>query len=111
MSKQNSDRYQYVLPYYDFSKSFFNNNNFASFDFLSQGDNILKDTNSLRSRMINNVKIQSIDYFSKIGFKNNFNYFLKNTISAGKNNAEYDSSPHVNLMNIFDLLQVFHFLI
>ena len=34
--------------------------------------------------MINNVKIQSIDYFSKIGFKNNFNYFLKNTISAGK---------------------------
>ena len=107
LSKQNSDRYQYVLPYYDFSKSFFNNNNFASFDFLSQGDNILKDTNSLRSRMINNVKIQSIDYFSKIGFKNNFNYFLKNTISAGKNNAEYDSSPHVNLMNIFEFTSSF----
>ena len=48
LSKQNSDRYQYVLPYYDFSRSFFDNNNFASFNFISQGDNILKDTNSLK---------------------------------------------------------------
>ena len=63
LSKQNSDRYQYVLPYYDFSKSFFENNNFASFNFLSQGDNILKDTNSLISRMINNIKIKIYDYF------------------------------------------------
>ena len=55
LSKKNSDRYQYVLPYYDFSKSLFENNNFASFNFVSQGDNILKDTNSLRSRMINNL--------------------------------------------------------
>ena len=55
---QNSDRYQYVLPYYDFSRSFFNNNNFASFDFVSQGDNILKDTNGLRSRKINNLNNQ-----------------------------------------------------
>ena len=42
LSKQNSDRYQYVLPYYDFSKTLFENNNFASFNFFSQGDNILK---------------------------------------------------------------------
>ena len=65
LTKQNSDRYQYVLPYYNFSNRFFENNNFASFNFFSQGDNILKDTNSLRSRMINNLNIQSYDYFSK----------------------------------------------
>ena len=104
LSKQNSDRYQYVLPYYDFSRSFLDNNNIASFNFISQGDNILKDTNSLRSRMINNLDIQSYDYFSKNGVKNNFNYFLKNTISAGKNNIEYDSSPHIKFMNIFELV-------
>ena len=103
LSKQNSDRYQYVLPYYDFSRSFLDNNNFASFNFISQGDNILKDTNSLRSRMINNLDIQSYDYFSENGIKNNFNYFLKNTVSAGKNNIEYDSSPHIKFMNIFEL--------
>ena len=107
LSKQNSDRYQYVLPYFDFSRSFFDNNNFASFNFLSQGDNILKDTNSLRSRMINNLDIQSYDYYSKTGFKNNINYYLKNTISAGKNNTEYDSSPHLKFMNILEFVSSF----
>ncbi len=107
LSKQNSDRYQYVLPYYNFSSGFFNNYNFASFNFYSQGDNILKDTNSLRSRMINNLNIQSFDYFSKNGIKNNFNYYLKNTITAGKNNIEYDSSPHIKFMNIFELVSSF----
>ena len=107
LAKQNSDRYQYVLPYYDFSSRFFDDNNFASFNFFSQGDNILKDTNSLRSRMINNLTIQSYDYFLKNGIKNNLNYYLKNTISAGKNNTEYDSSPQVKLMNIFELVSSF----
>jgi len=106
LSKLNSDRYQYVLPYYDFSKNFFNSN-LASFNFNSQGDNILKDTNSLRSRMINNLQVQSNDYFSQIGIKNNFNYYLKNTITAGKNNVEYDSSPHVKFMNIFEIVSSF----
>ena len=74
---------------------------------MSQGDNILKDTNSLRSRMINNLDVQSFDFFSKGGLKNNINYFLKNTITAGKNNVEYDSSPHIKLMNIFELTSSF----
>ncbi len=107
LSKQNSDRYQYVLPYYDFSRSLFDNNNFASFNFISQGDNILKDTNSLRSRMINNLDIQSYGYYSESGIKSNFNYFLKNSISAGKNNIEYDSSPHIKFMSIFELASSF----
>ena len=107
LSKLNSDRYQYVLPYFDFSRSLFENNNYASFNFMSQGDNILKDTNSLRSRMINNLDVQSFDFFSKGGLKNNINYFLKNTITAGKNNVEYDSSPHIKLMNIFELTSSF----
>ena len=103
LSKPNNDRYQYVLPYYDFSRSFLNNN-FASFDFTSRGDNILKDTNSLRSRMINNLDIQGNDYFTKSGIKNNFNYYLKNTITAGKNNVEYDSKSNIKLMNIFEIV-------
>ena len=65
LSKQNSDRYQYVLPYYNFSKNFLDDSGFGTFNFLSQGDNILKDTNSLRSRMINNLNIQSFDFVSE----------------------------------------------
>ena len=107
LSKQNSDRYQFVLPHYNLSTNFFNNNNFGSFDFLSQGDNILKDTNDLRSRMINNLNIQSYDFFSNNGFKNNFNYYLKNTITAGKDNTEYNSSPQIKFMNIIEMQSSF----
>ena len=57
--------------------------------------------------MINNLNIQSYDYTSKSGFKNNFNYYLKNTITAGKDNKEYDSSPHTKLMNIFEVQSSF----
>ena len=103
LSKSKSDRYQFVLPYYNFSKSFLDDSSFGSFDFLSQGDNILKDTNNLRSRMINNLNIQSYDFTSKNGFKNNFNYYFKNTITTGKNSTEYDSSPQMKFMNIFEM--------
>ena len=106
LSKQNSDRYQYVLPYYDFSKNIFRNN-FGFLNFVSQGDNILKDTNSLRSRMINNLNIQSNDFFSKNGIKNNFNYYLKNTVTAGKNNIEYDSNPNIKFTSIFEFISSF----
>ena len=107
LSKPNSDRYQFILPYYNFSKNFFNNSNFGSFDFVSLGDNILKDTNSLRSRMINNFNIQSFNFISNKGFKNNLNYYLKNTITAGKNNVEYDSNPEVKFSNIIEMQSSF----
>ena len=80
---------------------------FGSFDFVSLGDNILKDTNSLRSRMINNFNIQSFNFISNKGFKNNLNYYLKNTITAGKNNVEYDSSPEVKFSNIIEMKSSF----
>ena len=57
--------------------------------------------------MINNLNIQSYDYFSDNGFKNNLNYYVKNIISAGKNNTEYDASPHVKFMNMFELVSSF----
>ena len=107
LSKPNSDRYQFILPHYNFSKNFFDNNIFGSFDFISLGDNILKDTNSLRSRMINNLNIQSFNFISDQGLKSNFNYYLKNIITTGKNNVEYDSSPEVKFSNIIEMQSSF----
>ena len=42
LSGSNSDRYQYVLPRYDFSKNFSLNNIKGSFNFNSYGDNTIK---------------------------------------------------------------------
>ena len=45
LNGSNSDRYQYVLPNYDFSKNFSLNNIDGNFNLNSYGNNTLNDTN------------------------------------------------------------------
>jgi LPS-assembly protein len=98
----NNDRYQYVLPYYNFSNQIFQNN-LLNFNFTSAGNNNLKDTNKLESSVNNSLNINSIDFFSDFGFKNNFQIYLKNINSLGKNINTLKSSPQVQLNNIINL--------
>ena len=46
--QKNNDRFQQVLPYYDFSTSLFSNEN-GSLKLSSNGRNTLQNTNNLRS--------------------------------------------------------------
>ena len=75
---------------------------------FSAGSNHLKNTNNLRTSITNDIEIQSIDYFSNSGFKNNFNIYFKNLNSVGKNDPTYKSSPRVEAMNIMEFKVVFH---
>jgi LPS-assembly protein len=102
LSGKDSDRYQFVLPYYDFSKSIPFINNFGSLNINSSGSNNLKDTNNLRSRIINDLNFNSSNFISKNGFKNNFSIFSKNLNTVAKNDILYKSSPQVELMGIFE---------
>ena len=98
----NSDRYQYVLPYYNFSNNFYQNN-FFNASFSSSGNNNLRDTNKVESSVNNNLNFESIDFFSKLGFISNFNIYFKNLNTVGKNTDNFKSSPQVDLMNIVNL--------
>ena len=98
----NSDRYQYILPYYNFSRNIYQNNLF-NFNFSSSGNNDLKETNKLKSLINNNLNIESVDYFTELGLKNNLNIYFKNLNTVGKNVENFKSSPQVDLMNIIDL--------
>ena len=98
----NSDRYQYVLPYYNFSNNFYQNN-FFNASFSSSGNNNLRDTNKVESSVNNNLNFESIDFFSKLGFISNFNIYFKNLNTVGKNADNFKSSPQVDLMNIVNL--------
>ena len=102
LSGLNSDRYQYVLPYYNFSSNFYQNNLF-SLSFSSSGNNNLKDTNKLESSINNDLNFESVDFFSKFGFKNKFNVYFKNLNTVGKNVDNFKSSPQIDLMNIINL--------
>ena len=99
---KNSDRYQFILPYYDFNQNLFTNFDKGSLTFNSNGSNDLKETNKLKSHVINNLSFTSLDYISNYGIKNNFNINLKNLNSLGKNINEYKSSPQIELSSIFE---------
>jgi LPS-assembly protein len=102
LNGQSGDRYQYVLPYYNFSRQLYQNS-LVNLNFSSEGNNNLKETNKLESSVNNSLDINSIDYFSKTGFKNNFQLYFKNLNSVGKNIATLKSSPDIQLYNIINL--------
>ena len=69
---------------------------------MSSGSNNLKNTNNLRSRIVNDLSIESNDYIFDSGLKNNFGGYFKNLNTTGKNDELYKSSPQVELMSIFE---------
>ena len=102
LSGRNSDRYQYILPQYDFSKSFLPSFNIGAINFSSSGSNNLKDTNNLRSRIINDLNFNSFSFFTNVGFKNDFGIYIKNLNTSAKNDTIYKEDPQVELMSMFE---------
>ena len=102
LAGSNSDRYQYVLPYYNLSSNIYQNSLF-NLNFSSNGNNNLKNTNVVESSLNNDFSFESVDFFSKFGFKNNLNVYFKNLNTVGKNAENFKSSPQIDLMNIINL--------
>ncbi len=101
LQEPSSDRYQFVLPYYDFSTNLVSNN-YGFLDFTSKGSNDLKNTNNLRTKVINNFNFITMDkIFYDYGNINNFEFYLKNSNMVGKNDGQFDSSPDYNLSSMF----------
>ncbi len=103
LQKGNSDRYEFILPYYNLSAELNEGKDYGYLNFSSVGSNILKDTNNLRSRIINDFEFRGFDLISKTGVKNNINIFVKNLITSGKNDKDYSSSVNTNLLGIIEL--------
>ena len=102
LNKSNNDRYQYILPYYNFSR-ILNDNYFDGFiNLASSGSNDLNNTNKVKSKIINDLSFNSTNYISNLGIQNNFSITLKNLNSVGKNDTEYKSTPQIELMGNLD---------
>ena len=103
LTKINSDRFQYILPYYNFDKYLETETIDGSLQFISSGSNDLQDTNNLKTKVINDLEYQSNDFVNNFGFVSNFKINLKNSNTVGKHDDEYKSSPQIELMSIFEL--------
>ena len=100
---KSSDRYEYVFPYYNFSR-LIDIDRLGLLEFSSSGSNNLIETNNLETNVTNNFNYKIIDNISKkYGFKNNFNIYFKNLNTVGKNNDKYKSSVQSELMNITEV--------
>jgi LPS-assembly protein len=97
----NNDRYQYVLPNYNFSKNFNSKRLNGWFNFNSNGSNRLNNTNVITSSVINNLKYTALSNISNNGIKTNFNILLKNINSIGKNTTIYKNTPQSELMSLY----------
>ncbi len=103
LTKKHSDRYQFVLPYYNFSKSLIKTN-YGTINLFSKGNNTLDNTNNIKSRVINDFSFKMNDkIFNNLGLKNNLNIYFKNLNSLGKNVTTYKSSPQVELQSLIEL--------
>ena len=102
LSLSSSDRYQFILPYYNFDKQLFDNYDNGFINFSSTGSNDLNNTNNLKTKIINDINYRSLDLISESGFKSGFNIFLKNLNTIAKNDEKYKSSPQMELMSIFE---------
>ena len=100
---QNSDRYQYVFPYYNFYKDLTSENIDGSINFRSSGSNDLVDTNNLTTSIVNNIEFDSINYISQKGFTNNFGIYFKNSATIAKNDSTYSSKPQIDGFGIFNM--------
>ena len=103
LTKLQSDRYQFVFPYFSYSYNT-KQTNLGTYNFASKGDNILDNTNNIKTRVINDFSFNLNDkIFENIGIKNNFGIHLKNLNSIGKNDSKYKSSPQLELQTLFEL--------
>ena len=99
LSGSNTDRYQYVLPSFNFSKNFFLEDFNGSFSFNSYGNNTLKSTNIVSSTLSNDLKYDTNNIFFDNGIISNFEILLKNINSIGKNDIKYKNSPQSEIMS------------
>ena len=77
LTKLQTDRYQYVFPYYTYSYNT-KSTNLGTYNFSSKGNNILDNTNNMKSRVINDFTFNFNDkIYKNIGIRNNFRFILK----------------------------------
>ena len=101
LNGSNNDRYQYALPSYNFSRNFNLETITGGFNFNSSGSNLLNDTNILTSSVSNDLNYSSLNKFFNNGIKTNFEIYLKNINTIGKNNSSYKNSPQSELMSAY----------
>ncbi len=104
LNKNESDRYEYILPKIDFSKKLINSDKFDG-DFIldSQIMGNYYGTNVVEKTNINNILFRSNPKISKKGFFNDFKILVKNSNSDAKNSNSYKNTENIYLSGLVQI--------
>jgi len=102
LSKSNNDRYQYILPNFNFQKKLELDENYnGSFQFNSSGFQKNYDTNKYESLLINDFLFKSDDYINSKGFITNYDFLIKNFNSYTENSTSYKNKEDYEVFGTF----------
>ena len=91
LSQQESDRYQYIFPQFNFYKTIEINPDYnGNFNFISSGHQKNYNTNVYEAQINNDFNFNSHDFISGTGLVTDYSLLLKNFNTYGKNSTTYD---------------------
>ena len=102
LSKKNSDKYQYIFPDFDFSKSIELDESYnGQFNFSSSGYQKFYDTNINETLINNDFEFESYDSLSAGGIVSNYSFLLKNFNTYSENSTVYDNKNDHEIFGTF----------
>jgi LPS-assembly protein len=100
-NKANSDRYEFIYPNYFITNSFDSNYNLIrNFVFSSRGNQKKFSTNVYEGVQINDLVTSSNEFINNYGLLHNFEIFLKNVNSVGKNSEKFKDDEQSEVLSI-----------
>ena len=103
LTKNESDRYQYVYPSFSVEKSINSLENLnGDLTLKSRGSLKEYDTNVKEQILINDLLFESTPIISNFGFKTNNNLLIKNTNTNSKKSKKYKSHDDYKLSSLFE---------
>ena len=92
LSENDSDKYQYIFPDFNFSKSLDLDDSYqGNFKFLSSGFQKVYDTNKHEVLINNDFNYDSFNFISSKGFVSDYSLLLKNFNTYSKNSTVYEN--------------------
>ena len=102
LSRNRSDRFQYVFPDYNFSKNIEIPNDYnGKFNFNTYGYNKNYNTNVNESVLTNDFLFSSNQFINLNGIVSNYNLLLKNTNSYSNNSSAFKENSNYDLYGTF----------
>ena len=102
LSKEDSDKYQYIFPDFNFKKNIDLDENYnGQFKFFSSGFQKVYNTNIHETQINNDFNFESYDFFSSNGLVTDYSFLLKNFNTYSKNSTVYEGKNDHEIFGTF----------